>query len=495
MTADGAEPYRPDKGPLPLNERLIQTIWAQQLISPTGLRTADGAPLRVLDAGRWNGSAGPDFKDASLMIGAETVRGDVEIHTKASDWRNHGHQRDLDYNGVALHVVLQIDDDQIRDTLHNGNQLARLEIEPYIFPDLETLRRSLTADDFQYAQPEGVGRCHGLMTQLDVGLIADFLDRAGDERLIGKMQRLDEQAQATDLEQVFFQAMTMALGAGPSKTLYYLLAKRTPLAEMGDYVRELDSADWPTGFEALLIHMAGLAPTDEQLTKAPPEAVARAERLAELWQRWEPVWADRAIEPTRRWFQGLRPVNFPLRRLAGVAVLLAHMMRVDRAPLADLIGHIEAGRASLEGAVPRRKRHPLLMDLVGWFRVEGKGHFWGTHYSFAAKPAGRTMDLIGEGAATSLVLNALLPAALLSARRIENEAQTEAVQRLYGLVPPLQPNHVTEFMTRRLFGDSERGKTLINTERRRQGLFQIFHHCCNAQERHCGECYFLNPTQ
>ncbi len=140
--------------------------------------------------------------------------------------------------------------------------------------------------------------------------------------------------------------------------------------------------------------------------------------------------------------------------------------------------------------MPRKKKHPVVEDLVEWFRVAGAGRFWGTHYSFTAKPAGRTMDLIGEGAALSLVLNALAPAALLVARRNGDAGLEAAVCRLYALIPPLQPNHITEFMTKRLFGDSDWARGLINTERRRQALFQIFYTCCNAEERHCEACYF-----
>jgi len=174
-----------------------------------------------------------------------------------------------------------------------------------------------------------------------------------------------------------------------------------------------------------------------------------------------------------------------------VALILARSLRAGKRPLADLLERIGAGRASLENAQPTKRRHPLLAELVEWFRVGGAGHFWGTHYSFAAKPASRTMDLIGEGAALSLVLNALLPVALLAARRAEDTALAESVRRLYALVPPLQPNHITQFMTARLFGPNEQAAKIINTERRRQGLFQIFYTCCNAEERHCSACYYL----
>jgi hypothetical protein len=101
------------------------------------------------------------------------------------------------------------------------------------------------------------------------------------------------------------------------------------------------------------------------------------------------------------------------------------------------------------------------------------------------------MDLIGEGAAMSLILNALLPAALLSAQRSGDGELREVVVRLYGLIPPLQNNHITEFMTHRLFDDDEHAIKLLNTERRRQALFQIFYTCCNAEERNCGKCFFF----
>lgn len=489
--ADPQQEYFPQAGPMPLNEKLIQTIWAQQLLQTGGLRLADGRPLRILDPGRWTGHAGPDFKGARIMIGETTLAGDIEVHLHGADWDAHGHSRDLDYNTLALHVVLHSDDGKAQDQLHNGTFVPRLELEPYIFPDLETVRRSLTPDDFQYMASADAGRCLQLMTDLDPRVVADFLDRAGDERLIAKMQRLDEQARQADLEQVFYQALMAALGTGSAKTLYYLLAKRTPLAEMMDYVRDLPEAQWAAGFEALLLSVGGLLPGEEELGEAPPESRARAAELRAVWTRLEPYWCDRVIPPTRRWFQGIRPVNFPVRRLAGVAALLARAMRTGKPLLAGRMARIQAAREMLRQAVPTRRKNPLVADLVGDLSVAGEGEFWGTHYSFTAKPSEKRMDLIGEGAALSLILNALLPAALLAAQRGGDSELRDSVVRLYGVIPPLQENHITEFMQKRLFDHDEHAAKLLNTERRRQALFQIFYTCCNAEERNCAKCFFF----
>ncbi|MCE5228418.1 DUF2851 family protein [bacterium] len=502
VTAESGSDYLVNTGVAPLNEKLIQTIWAQQLLQTSGLRLADGRPLRILDPGRPSGD-GPDFKGARLIIGERAVDGDVEIHIDASGWQAHGHHRDLDYNTVVLHVVLKIDDGAKDDVAHNGMKIPRLELEKYVFPDLDTLRRSISADDFPYEEPAETGRCQRVLAGMDSMALADFLDRAGDERLVAKMQRLQEQAAHADLEQVFYQALMMSLGgAGSAKTLYYLLAKRTPLSEVLDFAAELDEQDRATGIEALLLAVAGLLPNTLEMIDAPPESVERRDKLATLWTKWESYWCDRLIPLSRRWMQGTRPVNFPTRRLAGVAVLLARALnrneRVNKSNVASsrsdlltqLIERIKAGEGALQSPVRRKKIHPVVEDLVNWFRVRGEGHFWGTHYSFTAKPAGRTMDLIGEGAALSLVLNALAPAALLAARRSSDQTLEAAVCRLYALVPPLQQNHITEFMSKRLFGDSEWAKGIINTERRRQALHQIFYTCCNAEERHCDQCYF-----
>ena len=76
-----------------VSERHVQAIWYDGALRPGNLRTAGGAPVRVVDPGHWNGEAGPDFRDAVLEIGDDRrkVRGEVEIHVREADWAAHGH--------------------------------------------------------------------------------------------------------------------------------------------------------------------------------------------------------------------------------------------------------------------------------------------------------------------------------------------------------------------------------------------------------------------
>jgi hypothetical protein len=488
-SAEGALEYGLAAPVTPLNERLVQAIWNNQLLQPEGLRLADGRPVRVLDPGRWNGAGGPDFRDARVMIGGEVLSGDIELHLMASQWRAHSHDSDLDYNAVVLHVVLEIDDGKECDLLHNGTKLPRLELQPYLFPDLDTIRRSMTPDDYPYERPASLGKCYELMSSLPAEVATDFLDKAGDERLAAKVRRLEEQAATCDLEQAFYQSIMMSLGVGPTKSLYYLLAKRAPAAELIDYARELPKNEVRAGIESILLHVAGLVPGEEELAEAPEESREYAARAGEIWQRFEPYWSDRQLAPTRRWYRGIRPPNFPARRLAAVAALLARSIDQGRSLLADLRARVESAGGALAEARPARKLHPTLRELIGWFMLEGERGFWTRHYSFTAAPAANAMSLIGDSTARSIVFNAVAPALVLAARREENAVLDAAARRLYSIFPPLQSNHVTEFMLRRLFGEG--GAGLVTTARRQQGLFQIFYSCCSSEEKHCESCYYL----
>ncbi|MEJ7654511.1 MAG: DUF2851 family protein [Chloroflexia bacterium] len=78
---------------------------------PPSCRTADGALLEVIYRGQWSYGYGPDYKAAVLCFAhGPTVRGDVELHARSSDWRNHAHDGNPMYDDVILHVVW-IDDE------------------------------------------------------------------------------------------------------------------------------------------------------------------------------------------------------------------------------------------------------------------------------------------------------------------------------------------------------------------------------------------------
>jgi hypothetical protein len=124
-------------GPFTLAERVVQKIWMRQDFAAVGARLTDGRPLEVLSAGTWNLLAGPDFRGAKLAIAGREVRGDVEVHFNAADWRAHGHDEDPAYDHVVLHVVMFPPAEGRLARLRHGADLPTLVLLPLLNRGLE----------------------------------------------------------------------------------------------------------------------------------------------------------------------------------------------------------------------------------------------------------------------------------------------------------------------------------------------------------------------
>jgi hypothetical protein len=90
----------------------LHWIWENRHLDLQHLQTSGGKPIQIHNPGQLNKSDGPDFTNAEITIDTLRWYGDVEIHWKHSDWRNHGHHNDQNFNNVILHVVFQETDQQ-----------------------------------------------------------------------------------------------------------------------------------------------------------------------------------------------------------------------------------------------------------------------------------------------------------------------------------------------------------------------------------------------
>src|SRR5882672_11301290 len=92
-----------------MNESFLWYLWKYRLYSHE-LYTLDGESITVEHPGYQNDDSGPDFSNARIRIGTTLWAGNVEVHTRASDWRRHGHQFDKAFDSVILHVVYEADE-------------------------------------------------------------------------------------------------------------------------------------------------------------------------------------------------------------------------------------------------------------------------------------------------------------------------------------------------------------------------------------------------
>ena len=488
------------------DERLAQCIWFDRLFTHDGLKTDSGKDLRIGQAGRWNQEEGPDFRDAKIRINGRELRGDVEVHLQPEGWRQHRHHLNPVYNNVVLHVSLWKSSGKApRFLTAEGLPIEGFTMESVLFPDFESIRQTVRVEDYPYQTPSAVGRCQPLMCSEDQDYIGGLLDAAGRERLETKAARFADQAAGETLDQVLFQALMTSMGHKANKGLFFLLSKRAPLSELTDYVRDVvpaiasagsgsdlapaDRRKAATFFQSVLLHVAQLAPAEGHEPEGMDDEMrGYLEEIRGDWRVFSGYFSDRIIPPTKQWTTGARPVNFAHRRVAGIGHLLARWFLGG--------GAVEAFARKVmtfdPAAKPRARQRWIRRELIDAFVVEDPEAFWAWRYNFTSKRAARGMKLIGASRASSIVFNALLPLLLHRSRVERDHALEDRVREIFAVHPTLESNSIVRHMRARLFGEDEaRAKTLLTTESRQQGLFQIFASCCNHNELGCEDCRYL----
>ena len=347
----------------------MQFVWQHRLGVDTNTLTADGRRVRIIDQGRLNTDAGPDFFNASVQIGDETWAGNVEIHVRASDWYRHHHDTDPAYDSVILHVVQHDDAPVYRK---NGTVIPQMVM---------------------HCSPDAAKRCNMLLNHAPTTLPCvntikslphiyhtDWLTALAMERLYKKSTRiLDIVAQTGGhWEGAAYVTLARGLGFGLNSEPFETLAKNLPLKFLNRHHDELQTV------EALLFGQAKLIPdpSDGENPYASRlrmefDFMARKFGLSPVPLSWK--------------MARTRPQNFPHRRLA----LLAQMIHQGF----YLVGKLDDART--------------IDDMRGLFNVELTG-FWTNNYTFSGKGGGCTPRALSRASIDTLIINVAIP--LLHAR-------------------------------------------------------------------------------
>jgi hypothetical protein len=337
----------------PYTERHVQALWYDDSLRPANLKTARGEPVVVETPGRWNLEAGPDFRDAVLLIGRERrrVAGDAEIHIFSNDWKNHGHHSDPRYENVRFHITwfTEVADESLfpPGTVH-------ISVSDICAIDLE----SIDVSAYPYSEP----RAHFEfpMVGKSPDEVFQTLEGAGMERLRQKAQRMAWLMAGRGEEQALYEETAAALGYKNNKAPFRSLARRMPLSALAQYGK-----DWETIY-AVLLGISGLLPKQPGV-KWSAESKAYFRSLWDCWWREEHKWEDVSRMSRADWdLSGLRPLNHPVRRLCALAQYA----------------------------------------VSGNFQTLEKC-FWSEHIGWSGTP--KKADLIGKGRLDAIELNVLVP--------------------------------------------------------------------------------------
>ncbi len=416
-------------------EHLLVQVWKRQLVDTDSLVTCSGERVNVIYPGRENRDRGPDFLDAIISTAdGSTFRGDVELHSRASDWRAHGHQHDPYYNGVILQVVWEGDEAAV---LESGRAVPTLSLRHCLDGSLEDIL-------CQVCLPMEPGEpCYGAGQRLGDVEVGRLLDEAGEERFRLKAGDFEAAMNEEPPPQVLYRGIMGALGYSKNTEAFRELASRLPLAVLEETCRGVSARERVPLIGTLLIGKAGLLPAGS----SGKEGLIRR-------SRYEGETMNPAIWRIFR----VRPGNHPVTRLRGAAGLLARFMEE---------GLLEGVLQTVAGSAPAVK------ELESSFVVGG-------HESSSQDER----NLIGRGRAREIVINIVLPFVFAWARTGSKRRLARCVLELYRSYPRAGEYGVTRELAGLLLGSEAFG--VVNSARRQQGLLHLHKTYCRLRE--CEDC-------
>lgn len=378
-----------------MKESILHYIWQQKLFKANALRTTDGEELEIIDVGRLNIDAGPDFFNAKIKIGETIWAGNIEIHLLASDWKKHNHQFDKNYNSVILHVV-KIADEIV--TRADGAKISQLELS---YPESIELNYEKLLNEQKWIP------CADKIQFVPDIFIQNWKSALLTERLEQKITAiehlLDENKQ--HWEDTFYISLARSYGFNTNGQAFESLAKSLPLSVLAKHKDNLFQ------IEALLFGQSGLLPktsNDEYV-----------ERLTQEYDFFRNKFSLQAIDGRLWKLLRLRPGSFPHIRIAQFASLIHKSSK--------LFSHIV--------------EDPQKESLIDLFKTE-TSEYWKTHYLFA-KESDTKIKNIGVQSIYSILINTVVPLLFCYANNKGSQDLKDKSLQLLDVIPAEQNTILT----------------------------------------------------
>jgi hypothetical protein len=376
-----------------MNEAFLSFVWKFRFYSPD-LTTTNGEPVSVDSPGEPHRNSGPDFFNARVRIGGTLWAGNVEIHTKASDWYRHSHQSDEAYSGVILHVVYEADCDIM---LSDQRTIPTVELKGFLDPSVQSRYLELI-------QSAKIIHCADSIVSVPDISRNTWFDRMLVERLEQRSELIQEALHFSkgNYEEAFYQILSGGFGFHINTLPFAMLARVLPLKLIQKHADDIRLC------EALVFGQAGFL--EQQADEVPDDGYVR-----ELKQHYSFLARKYGLVPVERhlWkFLRMRPGNFPTIRLSQFTALVTSVPSL-------FASFIKAGDPS---------------DYFGLLDVKAS-EYWNTHYVFG-KPAPGKEKRLGRESASTLLINSVAPFLFMYGKWTGEE---EHCRRAFSLLEALPP--------------------------------------------------------
>jgi hypothetical protein len=447
-----------------IDEHFVQNVWNEQRFFAFELAATDGRSIQVLKPGVWNSDEGPDFVHAEIQIDGKLHTGDVEIHVRSSEWYDHEHHLNPRYNRVVLHVVFWHDDINLRTRVQNGARIPTVELLKRLDAPIGDL-----FDEREETEAERIN-CRVTGNRLKIEPLKSIFDQLGQERLLEKVDAMRSLRVGIDFEQLLYEGIMEALGYAKNRKPFRELAQRVPFSELiGRSDEEI---------QAVLFGVAGLLPSQSFQRLRPGEVDDPfIHHLESLWLASEASKAPTRMTAEQWRFAKMRPANYPTRRIPAISQLLG---ACDESLMSVFLPMIEAA-ATADRRGLQRIRRKLLETLM-----PPSAGYWAEHSHFGKGIPQKGAALIGKDRASDIIVNILLPIALVWADDVQSPRLRDAVQRLYDSHPKLQANHITQQVEAQIFTTQQPVKLISPSAKTQQGALFIYRNFCSSQL--CDDC-------
>ena len=417
-----------------MKEEFLHYLWKYGLYDQHSMIDNDNNKIAVLNPGEYNRDSGPDFFNSRILIAGTEWAGNVEIHTRASNFDNHGHNMDPAFDNVILHVVSENDR---RVFNSKGEELLTVEIKydnSYYEKYLDLINNPF------------VIACQNEIKKLDIFFIRHWLHSLLVERLqlrSDSVMKIFSQT-GNDWDETFYRILTRYFGFRVNTEPFEMLASALPFRIIRKH------ADNRFQIEALLFGTAGML--EEGLFK---EAVSD-KYYKDLIKEFRILSTKYSLVPIHGWlwkFCRLRPVNFPTVRISQLSALLS-----------------TAG-----GLFSRILDTGGIRNLKDLFGVSASS-YWDNHYIFGKKSKAISKNT-GMQAADIFLINAVIPLIFIYGRYHDNNDVCEKALTFLGEIRP-ETNSVTR--------DWKSAGIEVESAFYTQALLQLTDEYC--KKRRCLEC-------
>lgn len=345
-----------------MKEDFLHFVWKNKLFNQHDLKTVNNDKIEIIELGKHNSDAGPDFFDARIKINNIIWVGNLEIHIDANHWNTHKHNSDPAYNNVILHVVFSNE----KEIFTQDEKLLNCLI--ISFPDNIYLYYKEMLSSKKWIP------CADKISLVDEFYISSFLQRILIERMQSKIEVIEQlyYYNKKSIEETFYQLISRYFGLKINGQPFEQLARSIPINIIGKQKNSL------LHIEALLLGQAGFLSgntcTDEYFLLLKQE-------YNFLKNKYKLIPMDVSL-----WkFLRLRPANFPTLRIAQLAALL-----YNTSSLFSQFVNLE----------PIHEKRKIL-------NVEAS-KYWDTHYLFGEKTKFKK-KILGQTMKNIIIINTIVP--------------------------------------------------------------------------------------